>query len=154
MNVDFFETLDPTEWHTGKKKWFSSSSLFRKLDWLFPYVFTIERYCTLVIFNKIAYKSVILWVFSMTYLLGWKENIKLHDFRLYLPNVYYHSFIIHSVKCTPISIGHYSDFQQGVPRNYGNKCLVNPVWNLVIWSFLRTQVAKSWKKTHKITILL
>ena len=53
-------------WMTYRsKKWFSSLALFRNLDWLFPYVFTIERYCTLVIFNKIACKSVILWVFSL-----------------------------------------------------------------------------------------
>ena len=53
-------------WMTYRsKKWFSSLALFRNLDWLFPYVFTIERYCTLVIFYKIAYKSAILWVFSL-----------------------------------------------------------------------------------------
>ena len=60
MKVDFFETLDPTECHTGQTNDFHRRPCPEISIDYFPYVFTIERYCTLVIFNKIAYKSVIL----------------------------------------------------------------------------------------------
>ena len=54
MKVNFFKTLDPTGCHTGEKNHFHrrpSSEIW--IDY-FPYGFAIERYCTLVISNKIA----------------------------------------------------------------------------------------------------
>ena len=60
MKVDFFNTLDPTECQTGQKKYFHLRPCSENSIDYFAYAFTIEQYCTLVIFNKIAYKSVIL----------------------------------------------------------------------------------------------
>ena len=110
MKMDFFETLDPTGWHTGQKIDFHLWPCSEYLIDFFPYVFTIERYCNLVIFNKIACKPVILCIFSLNWLLGWKVNIKFHHLCLGLHNIYYQNFIVHLDKRRQTLIVQYSYF--------------------------------------------
>ena len=137
MKMDFFETLDPTGWHTGQKIDFHLWPCSEYLIDFFPYVFTIERYCNLVIFNKIACKPVILCIFSLNWLLGWKVNIKLHHLCLGLRNIYYQNFIVHPLKCRHSRTFQYSDFDFSE-----EKCDI-----MMFFPQLETWIEK---KTHKI----